>query len=278
MSSLVIVAIPAEDDIVWKVSSEKKPHLTLMYLGEVSEANHAGRMAEFVQHALNINEHGPFWLNVDHRGELGPDQADVLFFEGGWDSKWIKSLRGQLLKQNDIRSAFEAQDQFPDWVPHLTLGYPDTPANPIPDDRKIHHVEFDRLAVWIGDYEGPEFRLKWPERDDMDEMAVAYSDIGKSTVEELLHYGVKGMRWGQRKEPTSVIEKPKSNLTKNQKIGYVGAGVAGGLALPGPLMGFGILGGMGIAEASNKGPSQEPAEGPGAEPGLPEGQEVGEGV
>lgn len=185
MSSLVIVAIPAEDDLVWKVSSEKVPHLTLLYLGEFEPDDNVQRMADFVEHALNINEHGPFYLDVDHRGELGPDKADVLFFENGWDSKWIKSIRGQLLQQNDIRAEYEevmaAGDGFPNWVPHLTLGYPETPAKPIPDDRKIYSVCFDRIAVWTGDYSGPEFRLKWPDRDNM-ESAVAYSDIGKQFV------------------------------------------------------------------------------------------------
>jgi 2'-5' RNA ligase len=223
MSSLVIVAIPAEDELVWKVSSEKVPHLTLMYLGETTDDNTAQRMADFVEHALNVNQHGPFYLDVDYRGELGPDKADVLYFENGWDSKWIKSLRGQLLKQNDIRTAFEANDQFPEWVPHLTLGYPDTPAKPIPDDRKIYSVQFDRLAVWTGDYSGPEFRLKWPERDPID-LAVAYSEYGPEVVHDLLHFGVKGMRWGQRKTP-SVVARPKSVMTTGQKVavGSVGA-------------------------------------------------------
>jgi 2'-5' RNA ligase len=227
MNSLVIVALPADDDIVWKVSSEKVPHLTLLYLGEYESDDNVQRMADFVEHALNISEHGPFYLDVDHRGELGPDKADVLFFTGGWDSKWIKSLRGQLLQQNDIRAEYEeamaAGDGFPDWVPHLTLGYPTAPAKPIPDDRKIYSVQFDRVAVWTGDYSGPEFRLKWPERDLMESPALAYSEIGEAAVADILgHSGVKGMKWGRRK---SEISHPKSVMTTGQKIA-VGAGGA----------------------------------------------------
>jgi 2'-5' RNA ligase len=183
MSSLVIVAIPAEDDLVWDVSSEKVPHLTLLYLGEYESDDNVQRMADFVEHA--IRDHGPFYLDVDYRGELGPDKADVLFFDNGWDSKWIKSIRGQLLQQNDIRTEYDevmaSGDGFPDWVPHLTLGYPTAPAKELPEDRKFYSVNFDRIAVWTGDYTGPEFRLKWPERDS--EMAVAYSsDVGKQFV------------------------------------------------------------------------------------------------
>lgn len=254
MSNLVIVAIPAEDDIVWKISSEKMPHLTLMYLGEVSEANNAGRMAEFVQHALNISEHGPFYLDVDHRGELGPDKADVLFFSNGWDSKWIKSLRGQLLKQNDIRTAFEQADQFPEWVPHLTLGYPEAPAKELDDPNafnpRFYSVHFDRIAVWVGDYEGPEFRLKWPERDYDDSECLAY---GESVVGNILnHHGVKGMRWGQRKDnPGSVIAKPKNNLTGRQVATVAGSAGAGAF-LTAPLPILGAFAGIGVARLASK--------------------------
>jgi len=196
-SNLVIVAIPAEDELVNKVSSEKVPHLTLLFLGEVSVANNVDQMALFVEHALSISEHGPFYLDVDYRGTLGPDAADVLFFNNGWDSKWIKSLRGQLLQEPNIRKAYDSvTGQYPEWLPHLTLGYPITPANPIPDNRTISCVRFDRIAIWTGNYEGPEFRLKWPDQEE--EMAVAYGEIGQVAVEELLHFGKKGMKWGVR--------------------------------------------------------------------------------
>lgn len=225
MSSLVIVAIPAEDDLVHKISSEKVPHLTLMYLGEASEDKNVDRIAEFVEHALSVNSHGPFYLEIDHRGELGDDKADVLFFEGGWDTKWIKSLRGQLLQQTDIHAAYQSEDQFPGWVPHLTLGYPDSPAKPIPDDRRLYSVEFDRVAVWDGNYEGPEFRLKW-DRDalvethgstydgpfaQMSSINQARAAMGLAVGEgDIEHYGVKGMRWGQKKtESVSVNGRPK---------------------------------------------------------------------
>lgn len=199
-TSLVIVALPAEDDLANKISSEKVPHLTLMYLGEATEDKSVTRMAEFIEHALSIHERGPFYLEVDYRGELGDDNADVLFFKGGWEAKWIKQLRGQLLQQSDIRTAYESVEQFPEWVPHLTLGYPTSPANPVPDDRRIYSVEFDRIAVWSGNYEGPEFRLKWPEYDGENMYpAVAYSGMSPEAVADLLHSGVKGMRWGVRK-------------------------------------------------------------------------------
>jgi 2'-5' RNA ligase len=199
--SLVIVAIPEEEDRVHKISSEKVPHLTLLYLGEAEDADTA-QIMQFVQHAVTLSEHGPFYLDVDRRGTLGEAEADVLFFsKRSWNLKWIKQFRGQLLQNEQIRTAFDAAEQHleapQEWLPHLTLGYPETPAKKPPpeNDYPLYSVAFNRIAVWDGDFSGPEFRLEWPDRELEGDLAVAYHDAMKA---ELLHYGVKGMRWGQR--------------------------------------------------------------------------------
>jgi 2'-5' RNA ligase len=229
-SNLVIVAIPAADDLIWKISSEKVPHLTLLFLGESKGNPKVNEIFKFVSHAVNVCEHGSFYMNVDRRDVLGEDRADVIHFRKEWDAKWIKQFRNQLLQHSDIRTAYDSTDQFPEWQPHLTLGYPETPAH---DDKipeyGLSSVRFDRIAVWTGNYEGPEFRLEWPDREE--ELVVAYGEIGKTIVEKLLcvdeikpsesmesglvqtgihgeafvdtlvHFGIKGMRWGQRKAP-----------------------------------------------------------------------------
>lgn len=199
-SNLVIVAIPAEDDYVWKLSSEKVPHLTLLFLGEAdTNADQAQRISEFLEHAIAVSNMGPFYLDVDYRGTLGVDDADVLYFDKGWDSEEITQLRGWLLQNNDIKTLHDAAPQFEGWVPHLTMGYPDTPANEDNRDRPgIHCVCFDRIALWFGDYEGPEYRLK--REYSKADLAVAWSQLGETAVAELLHYGKKGMKWGVRKE------------------------------------------------------------------------------
>jgi 2'-5' RNA ligase len=165
MSNLVIVAIPAEDDRVWKISSEKVPHLTLLFLGEeTGDVARLDRITQFVEHAVNVAEHGDFMLEVDHRGTLGVDEADVLHFRKNYSFKWIEFLRNQLLQQPDIRTAYDSVEQFPEWQPHLTLGYPATPAKKDDAEYRLGWVSFDRIAIWTGDFEGPEFRLQWPER------------------------------------------------------------------------------------------------------------------
>ncbi len=197
-NNLVIVAIPAADDSVWKVSSEKIPHLTLLFLGDAENNTKINEIFKFVWHAANVSEHGPFYMDVDRRDILGDDNADVIHFRKGWDGKWVTQFRNQLLQHPDIRTAYDSVEQFPEWRPHLTLGYPETPAHEdkIPD-HGLNCVRFDRIAVWIGNYEGPEFRLEWPEREE--DVAIAYSEAGEAAVADILHFGTKGMRWGVRK-------------------------------------------------------------------------------
>lgn len=194
MPNLVIVAIPREDDPVWKYSSEKKPHCTLLFLGE--NQSKANDITAFLQHAVSVWDRGPFGLAVDRRDKLGQDEADVLYFKKDWSLKDLASFRATLLKDNSIRDAYDSVEQFPEWNPHLTMGYPTSPAKK--DDRDypgFHWVEFDRIALWTGDYEGPEFRLEYNDS----EMEVMMNAQQKKGEEFLKHFGVKGMRWGVRR-------------------------------------------------------------------------------
>jgi 2'-5' RNA ligase len=212
MSNLVIVAIPDENDRVWKVSSEKKPHLTLLFLGEADEVQNLDLIMQFVEHAAETTL-PRFYLPVDRRGELGNDPdlgpADVLFFKKGrFGYKDVRDFRVQLLKDNNIRTAYDSASQHEGpWVPHLTLGYKNRPAKPDDTDRDygFYDVAFTKIAVWDADYEGPEFLLKdpWDEWETMEAapIDVAMSDASEAGEEFMLeHYGVKGMRWGVRKE------------------------------------------------------------------------------
>lgn len=222
MSNLVIVALPIEDDYIHKISSELVPHMTLLFLGEdASKVQNLSRILDFTRHAAEQSL-TRFGLEVDRRGELGENKADVLFFS---KSKWsgyetVRDYRSYLLKDNNIHKAYDSTDQHPEWVPHLTLGYPDTPAKP--DERDypgITYVQFDRIAVWFGDYEGIEFPLRTREWN----MDVAMSTVNgqrDSSVDDILtHFGKKGMRWGIRNDsrpsgPQAVTIKDKRKKLK----------------------------------------------------------------
>lgn len=233
-TNLVIVALPEEQDRVWKVSSEKAPHLTLLFLGDAASNPNTEQIIEFVQHAVEVSEHGEFMLDVDRRDTLGADEADVLFFRKDWSAKWIRSFREQLLQNTAIKTAYDSTEQFPEWQPHLTLGYPETPAKEDDSDYGISFVSFDRIAVWTEDFDGPTFRLRWPDRDPEWESPLVYSATvaqGQKAVDALLrpadtaelgakflaHYGVKGMKWGVRQaSAVTTQEHIDSGLARRQ--------------------------------------------------------------
>lgn len=195
-TTLVVVAIPKQDDHVWDISSEKVPHMTLLFLGDVdwSEAE-ISRTAGFIEHASSMFTR--FGLTVDKRGTLGEDKADVLFFEKGWSFKRVDSFRQTLLANNNIKAAWQKAPQFEEWTPHLTLGFPETPAHEETRDWPIGWVEFDRIALWTGDSDGPTFEL--PTEQDM-ALEMSAQDQAAEVVERILsHHGVKGMKWGVRK-------------------------------------------------------------------------------
>src|SRR3954463_6146200 len=191
-SNLVIAAIPDENDRVWKVSSEKIPHLTVLFLGDVDKISNLEQIMLFVEHAANTTLKR-FYLPVDRRGELGEDKADVLFFKKGrYDFKAIRDFRSMLLKDDNIKTAYDSATQFDGpWNPHLTLGYPETPAKKVSDDQiaSFYDVQFNKIAVWTGDFEGPDWLLKdyWDEMDTLDipmdvPMDVAWSGLSHATT------------------------------------------------------------------------------------------------
>ena len=225
-----IVAIPSKDDYVWNISSEKVPHLTLLYLGETTPEQNQ-KIGEYLEHVAKVALRR-FGLSVDKRGELGSDSADVLFFEKErWFMDEIETARGYMLKDNTISAAYNSVEQFPEWIPHLTLGYPDNPAKPDTRDYPgIHHISFDRIGLWTGDSVGYEFELD----SSRDLESVAYGEIGAAATDAALaHFGVKGMKWGVRRsveqlrngpvrEAQPVIAKTKAGSSKVSTSGGKG--------------------------------------------------------
>lgn len=181
MANVVIVALPSEDDYVNKISSEKVAHMTILFLGDLAKVQNLGKIIDFTKHASDIML-TRFGLEVDRRGVLGPDLADVLFFS---KSQWgsfndINSFRSALLQESNIRTAYDSvPGQFEEWIPHLTLGYPATPAKT--DNRDypgIYYVSFDRISVWVKDFEGIDFPLK------------SYGDVmAQSVINKVLERG-----------------------------------------------------------------------------------------
>lgn len=202
--AIAIVAIPSQDDYVWEISSEKVPHLTLLILGDQLE--NVSVVNDFVGH-IAATSLSKFTLSVDRRGVLGDESADVLFFDGRV-VQTLENVRSYLLGNTDIFKAYSAIKQFDSWTPHLTLGYPETPAksdkNAIP-----YSVTFDRIALWTGNYEGVEFSLE----NNNDELSM----IAKGEA-FFQHFGVKGMKWGVRRDESSGPEAVVAKTTPGRRV------------------------------------------------------------
>lgn len=220
MEEWCIVAIPDEDDPVWRLSSEKIPHCTLLYLGPQEDPERARQITMQLQHTVSTSLR-PFGASVHSRGKLGPKDADVLFFDQADIPKELYEFRSLLLKDDTIRKCYESVDQYPSWNPHLTMGYPTSPAKKPKNewgDGKVHTVFFDRIALWIADYDGPTFTLSHrrtlvsPEHDSMyNHEVMAMSD---QTREFLAH---------REPEPTgyvpSYLKKAAPSNLKHHGIG-----------------------------------------------------------
>lgn len=262
----IIAAIPSSEDLSWKISSEKVPHMTLLFLGEQGrDAETEHRISSFLEHLVETGSINRFGLNVDQRGTLGEDEADVLFFSKSRTIGELEDLRSYLLTQQDIRKAYDSVDQFPTWTPHLTLGYPDKPAKEV--DHPIGRVEFDRIAFWIEDSDGPTFRLPNPDMvgelsmseegelsmsEEVDDFLSSYVlkhnkkpdfnleeeyseflDVLVDAIdsEELLHYGVKGMKWGVRRTDSQLARARGAKPSEDHKkvASYQARAKAGGV-------------------------------------------------
>lgn len=216
MAGMAIVAIPDDRDPVWKISSEKVPHMTLLYLGDQERDLRVPHIAEYVEHATKTSL-SRFGMSVDHRGELGPEDADVLFFDKNWTARKLEEFRSSLLKDPVISGMYNSVEQFPEWTPHLTLGYPDAPAKePTGDDRIPYWVEFTKIAFWFDDFEGMEYLI--PADDRYAESAAWSADAASDFLE---HYGVKGMKWGQSRTRAQIdagVQKVKKTVAEREEL------------------------------------------------------------
>jgi hypothetical protein len=138
-TSALVVFLPASDDPVNEASSEDQAHVTTVWFGEadlpwplINEAVAAAAAAM-----------KPFTVAVKSRGLLGDKDADVLFL----DADDLAEQRQALLDVPVIKDGMDSVEQYPQWTPHLTLGYPDSPATLAEEPEAI---TVDRLALWVG--------------------------------------------------------------------------------------------------------------------------------
>jgi len=143
-TSATIMALPADTDPVTAASSEPDgAHCTLLFLGETSALDRdalANAIGQFVQQGgvTAVTD------TVNGRATLGAKSADVVLL----DAANLIHIRNGLLEQDTIAEAHQSVEQFPTWIPHVTLGYPEAPAA---GEFTGESITFDRIALWFGE-------------------------------------------------------------------------------------------------------------------------------
>lgn len=151
-TSSVIVALPAASDPVHDLGPEES-HVTLAWLGDAADFDPEPVKAELAEYAASFSG-DPLTDPVNGTAVLGADKANVLLL----DAKHLSEIRGGLFERTAINERHSAVEQFPTWIPHLTIGYPDDADIPTsdapfsPDTPPIPEaITFDRIALWHGD-------------------------------------------------------------------------------------------------------------------------------
>lgn len=146
----LVVLLPADDDPITAATSEDQAHMTFVWMGDVSDIDDAARAAiggEVSSYAAALD--GPIVVPVMRRGQLGDDGADVVFLER---SDSLLAARDGLMESSpNLLAAHDAAEQFPEWTPHVTLGYPEgVEGGPAVGEYDGTEVTFDRLGLWLG--------------------------------------------------------------------------------------------------------------------------------
>ena len=179
----VIVALPAADDPVNGASSESHAHCTLLFLGPTENLSLV-ELSDALKAFVEEGQVGVITDAVNGSATLGAEGAMVSLL----DANNLVHIRNGLLMNPAIKAAHESVEQFPTWIPHVTLGYPDTPPAATFDGEAI---TFDRLALWFGDdKESAVFQLgeAMPEKEvvhaEDPEFTQEMADAFAATVEE----------------------------------------------------------------------------------------------
>lgn len=158
-----VFLIPEASDPIVQASSEQA-HMTTVWLGDMNnldESTIATIRDEIAAYVSDLD--GPVVVPTLEQGILGADEAAVQFLE---PTEALLALREGLLAASPTVSAvMNSVEQYPQWTPHVTLGYPETPAAGEYDGDA---VTFDRVGLWVGP-DQEEFPMSG-KSDDLDQI------------------------------------------------------------------------------------------------------------
>ena len=137
-TGVLIVARPVIDDPY--TSKLEDPHVTLLWFGDTADMSRDLLPAISAHCAEVAGQFVPIEAKVSGVALLGPDPASVLLLE----SAELVLLRSTLCGSAEVQQAWEAAEQFPWMVYHLTTGY----DGKLPQDPP-ETVRFDSIALWV---------------------------------------------------------------------------------------------------------------------------------
>lgn len=144
----LVVMLPAADDPIAAATSEDMAHMTTIWFGDINEMPVDIEELEQAVRLYAEDLVGPIVVPVKERGQLGDDGADVVFLE---PTDSLLAARDGMFANEPIKQAYDAAEQFPNWTPHVTLGYPEGVENgPAVGEYDGTEVTFDRLGLWLG--------------------------------------------------------------------------------------------------------------------------------
>lgn len=145
-----VVAIPAASGL--PDALEGGQHVTVAYLGDDPLP---GAQAATLQRSvadIATQWKGPVDAKVNGTEFFGPEEtAHVVVLDNGEDSPLV-SLRAKVIEAltPELRAAFDAAETYPDYKPHLTLGYTDEGYEPDPSAALPDSLRLESLGVWNG--------------------------------------------------------------------------------------------------------------------------------
>ena len=145
-NGVCVVLLPESSSSIHDASSEDAAHMTTVWLGTTDNVTPEERYDIVEQLRSYAVEATPITIPVEEVATLGEEGAEVVLMEPS-DSA-IAFREGLIAEGSPIWAEWSSVEQFPNWIQHVTLGYPESPAK---GEFLEDSITFDRIALWYGD-------------------------------------------------------------------------------------------------------------------------------